>query len=343
METRAPPPTGAGRWLNRTYRTNLRPIVIVVAFISALWALTSYVPTSRVSLLSDRTLEPYASLVSMNSPLSSFKIGFFRSISIENGENAPKLATFAIVIGALYTGLFAIEAFGVLAASLQRAGLVRLYAMASFGGIAIAAGVGIFRVIVHFTSKSDIIRVCTSLTTGARYAVYPFGFWGPSRHEILDADDAASWCNHEYSQDSWQLIISLLFTIFLYGSFSALAWAYYRQVLDPTSVINNLRAPSHQYQTYPAPTHYNPAYGAPMPNLGYNAPYGGPPGGFAPPPGPPPTNRDLGSDASKPPGYAGGQPGYGQDDKENPFADFDERTERDVTSRPAPGGPTSFN
>jgi len=262
----------------------------------------------------------------------SAAVGFFRSVSIENGESAPKLATFAIVIGALFMALFAIEAFGIFAAAMQRVGLVRLYALSSFGAIALAAGVGILRVIVHFTSKGDIIRVCTSLTTGAGFAVYPFGFWGPSRHETLDADDAQSWCNREYSRDSWQLIISLLLTVFLYGSFSTLAWAYYRQVLDPTSVINNLRAPSNQFNNYP--THYNPPYngpGAAMPNLGYNAPYGNPNPMYAPPPGPPPpagASRDIGGDVNKPPGYTGGQPGYGHDDKENPFADFDERVER---------------
>jgi hypothetical protein len=119
------------------------------------------------------------------------------------------------------------------------------------------------------------------------------------------------------------------------------------------------------------PSHYNPPYDGGVPPLGYNQynnqygqqPYGQPPygqapyGQYAPPPGPPPqatAANDEGADG-KPPGYAGGdgKPAYGLDDKENPFADFDEPVrphgsrspdaeERDVTSRPAPGGREGF-
>lgn len=120
-----------------------------------------------------------------------------------------------------------------------------------------------------------------------------------------------------------------------------LAWGYYRQVLDPTSVVNFARAPPTQFNAYPM--HAQQPYNASVPNLGYNAPYGaapyGPPQSYAPPPGAPPASRDIDK-----PAYGGEQVGYGrEDDKENPFADFDERTERDVTSRPAPGGQSTFS
>lgn len=127
--------------------------------------------------------------------------------------------------------------------------------------------------------------------------------------------------------------------------FAVLALAYYRQALDPTSVANALRAPSSQLRMGDFPQHYNPPYNASVPNLGYGYPaqpygapygappqqYGAPPQQYAPPPGvPPQASRDIPGENK--PAYTGDGPGYGHDDKENPFADFDER-EHDVTSR----------
>ncbi|KAJ7130330.1 hypothetical protein C8R44DRAFT_978441 [Mycena epipterygia] len=320
MDTRPPPPTGAPRFaFNRVYRTNLRPVIIGVASLSALWSLFSC-------------------------------IGFFRSINIDKQEGAPKLATFEIVLGAIYMAIFVIETFGVTAAVLQRLALVRLYAILSLVVIGLTAGGGIFQVIVHFTAKSDIINECTNLTEGSTTAVYPFGFFGPSRHDILSPQDAAQWCNDQYDRNSWQDIVALLIMIFLAASFSVVTWGYYRQVLDPTSVANFVRP----VRTNNFPSHYNPPYNASVPNLGYgyNAPYAGAPYAgappfagrqmYAPPPGAPPPRGAP--EENKPQGYLGGEGamGYGVDDKENPFADFDERTERDVTSRPAPGGADTF-
>ncbi|KAJ7016709.1 hypothetical protein C8F04DRAFT_1018751 [Mycena alexandri] len=309
MDTR-PPPTQAPRgYFNRAYRTNLRPVVIGVSALSALFSLFSC-------------------------------IGFFRSINIDKQEGVPKLATFAIVIGAVYMVMFLIEAFGVAAATSQRLHLVRTYAYLSFVTILLTVGGGIFQVVVHFTSKADIIKECSELVGDASTATYPFGFFGPSRHDSLNPADATAWCNQQYDRNSWQNIISLLVSIFLVCSFSVLAWGYYRQVLDPTSVINFSRAPSNQIHLAAFPSYNQQPYNASVPNLGYGAPYGGPPQQqYAPPPGVPPMA------GGKPPGYGRSDveagAGYGND-KENPFADFDERTERDVTSRPAPGGRDRF-
>ncbi|KAJ7178092.1 hypothetical protein C8R46DRAFT_1212808 [Mycena filopes] len=308
MDTRPPPAQGKlpRGYFNRAYRTNLRPVVIGVSALSALWSLFSC-------------------------------IGFFRSISIDKEEGVPKLATFAIVLGAVYMLMFLIESFGVVSAASQRLPLVRTYAYMSFATILLTVGGGIFQVVVHFTSKSDILKECTELV-GDSTAVYPFGLFGPSRHESIDPEDAAAWCKHEYDQNSWQDIVSLLITIFLACSFSVLAWGYYRQVLDPTSVINFSRAPSNQIRLAAFPSYNQQPYNASVPNLGYAAPYGASqqqqyaPQQYAPPPGMPPMA------GAKAPGYGPGDAeagvGYGHDDKENPFADFDERTDQ---SHPAPG------
>jgi len=310
MDTRRPPAQAPRGYFNRAYRTNLRPVVIGVSALSALYSLFS-------------------------------GIGFFRSINIDKQEGVPKLATFAIVVGAVYMVIFLIEAFGTAAAVSQRLYLVRTYAYLTFATILLTVGGGIFQVVVHFTSKADIFKECTELVGDSSTATYPFGFFGPSSHDSINPADAADWCNREYDRNSWQDIVSLLISIFLVCSFSVLAWGYYRQVLDPTSVLNFSRAPSHQIRLAAFPSYNQQPYNASVPNLGYGAPYGGPPQQqYAPPPGVPPMA------GGKPAGYGASdveaRAGYGQDDKENPFADFDERTERDVTSRPAPGGRDAF-
>ncbi|KAF7319545.1 DBR1 domain-containing protein [Mycena chlorophos] len=344
MSTRAPPP-GPGRFgfINRTYRTNLRPVVISVSAVSALWSLFACVCRS-LSFLSFLTCsaEAYAPspFRALRARLIPSKIGFFRSINVDKHDGASKLGTFAIILGAVYMGLLLVELLGVVAATLQRAGLVGAYAYASFGGILLALGGGVFQVVVHFTSKSDILRVCTDENTGDTFATYPFGFGGPTSHDTLNSTDALNWCTDEYNRASWQDIVSLLVTVLLWSAFSVMAWSYYRQVLDPTSVVNSSRAPANAY----AMGYYNNRpYDASMsvPNLGYAAPYANPNPIYGPPPGPPPP-RDGGKPAD--------MPGYGADDKENPFADFDEPAqqpphtafERDVTSRPAPGGRDTF-
>lgn len=134
-----------------------------------------------------------------------------------------------------------------------------------------------------------------------------------------------------------------------------MAFGYYRQVLDPSSAANVPRAPRNNVGAFPS--HYNQPYNVSVPNLGYgyNMPYaGGPPPdqqpyqAYAPPAGPPPNHDDY-EEYNKPPGYTGadGKAGanyMGDKEKENPFADFDDMAhdERDVTSRPGPGGRDRF-
>lgn len=108
-----------------------------------------------------------------------------------------------------------------------------------------------------------------------------------------------------------------------------IAFAYYRQVLDPTSPANarrtppsaqhNMAAAAQQPPTFPE--HYNPPY------MAYDAPFAppaGPPPGqysspYGPPQGPPP-------DFGKPPMYTAGSDEHLRDikdDKDDPFSDFD--------------------
>ncbi|KAF5372565.1 hypothetical protein D9758_005162 [Tetrapyrgos nigripes] len=341
MNSRTPPQGAPPRYalVNRVYSRNLRPVVIVFAFLSFLWTLFAYAQS------------PFLTNSLSNLSLGLW-IGSFRSIGIERHEGFSKLGTISIVLGVLYMTVSLFEAFGVFAAWSQRTPLVRIYALLSAATTLIVIGGGIFEIVVHFTMKGDIIGVCTSSLEGEDFVEYPFGFFGPRRFGTINGQDASDWCNREWDHDSWADIVGLLILIFLSALFTTTAFAYYRQLLDPTSVANVTRTP--QNRMGPGyPSHYNPPYEGSVPPLGYNQP---PYGGYAPPPGPPPQAtfaRDVEGADGKPPGYAGGDGSlsYGLDDKENPFADFDEPVkpngsrrngdyaeERDVTSRPAPGG-----
>lgn len=124
--------------------------------------------------------------------------------------------------------------------------------------------------------------------------------------------------------------------------FASIAFSYYRQMLDPSSIVNTSRA-----RGGAQPQHYNPPYAAgPGPygftsaGAGYGAGYAAGAGGYAPPPGPPPAQSQVfvpQYDAAKLPEYEqGGYLAHGAGDAKgdeddlglkggrDPFADFDE-------------------
>ncbi|KAK0499020.1 hypothetical protein EDD18DRAFT_1154968 [Armillaria luteobubalina] len=321
MSSRPPPPQGAPpsyAFVTRVYQRNLRPVVLLCAFLSALWALFS-------------------------------AIGNFRSISVAKDQGLGSLVTFGIVLGVLHMGVFVCELFGMFAAYTQRLPLIRIYAYISALVTLIVFAAGLIQVIIHFSLKKDIINECSTFSTDKQVLYYPFGFWGPVSHDTISKSDAQDWCTNSWDHDSWADIVTLIVTLILAGMFNALAFAYYRQALDPTSVVNAMRAPSNQVRVGAFPSHYNPPYNTSVPNLGYgyNMPYAGGPfpqqpyqsaPAYAPPPGPPPHMED-----SKPPGYTGGdgKGPFAAEKEDNPFADFDDgpsrrESERDVTSARLP-------
>jgi len=282
MDSRPPPPSGAPpsyAFVTKMYKKSLRPVVMLVTFLGGAWAFFS-------------------------------AIGFFRSSGPLRSANAPFLVTTCIVLGVIYIVIMLIENLGFLAASMRRLILVRLYAYLSVVATALVLAAGLFRTIIHFTRKNDIINACSTFTEGE---VVFFGFWGPVSRDNLDREEAAEWCERSWGRESWAEIVSLLFTLVLAGLFTSVAFAYYRQVLDPSSVAN--ARPPVRVDMYPS--HYNPAYGSNA-GYGYNnqypaGPYHQP---YAPPPGPPPPRDDDGN----PPGYTGGDAarGYGFQDQKNP-------------------------
>ncbi|KIK93685.1 hypothetical protein PAXRUDRAFT_828724 [Paxillus rubicundulus Ve08.2h10] len=280
MSTRRAPPTGAPptyRYVMRYYGRNLRPVVLGTSILSALWALAWYV--------------------------SSFK-----DLKLDQNSNYPMLAPLAIAQGVMYAVACGFQSFGVTAAVLQRFTLVKMYAFLCALSTLLIIAIGFMRVITHFTFKSDLIAECSAIAQNGTVGSV-FGIWGENPSSPLDAAQAAEYCNDEWNHDSWIEIIVLLIEIVLGLLFTSIAFAYYRQSLDPTSPINAARAPSNQVRMDGYPTQYS----APYDTTAYMPSY-------EPPEGPPPFD-------GKPPDYKrGSYYSYGEtrDTKEDdPFSDYD--------------------
>ncbi|OAX37905.1 hypothetical protein K503DRAFT_742079 [Rhizopogon vinicolor AM-OR11-026] len=290
----APPPY---RFVNRVYGRSFRPVIFAFSMIGALWSLI-------------------------------WTITSFKELKVDDNGAYPKLAPLAIVQGVLYSIALAIEVFGIYSAASQRARVIRLYAfLCAIAGLLIVA-VGFMRSITHFTYKTELISECTTLAQNGQVDT-AFGVWA-TNPQPMNETNALSYCNDEWNRDSWSEIIATIFEIVLALLFTSVAFAYYRQIIDPSSPANALRAPSNQVRMDMFPPNYNPPY-----DPGYQPSY-------APPTGPPPTD-------SKPPeySYAGGDylgREFDKDDKkeDDPFSDYEGPSiprplhfaeERDVTSR----------
>jgi len=164
------------------------------------------------------------------------------------------------------------------------------------------------RVVTHFLYKSEWITECTTVVQNGS-SDWIFGIWDLDPTSNSDQAQPSQYCSRQWSHDSWVEIIAVILEILLGFLFTSLAFAYYRQALDPTSPVNSSRLPSDQTRQDAYPTHYNPPYDgtAYMPV-------------YLPPPGPPPAD-------GKPPEYKRGSyisSGEDKDAKErDPFSDFD--------------------
>ncbi|RXW15269.1 hypothetical protein EST38_g10584 [Candolleomyces aberdarensis] len=232
-------------------------------------------------------------------------------------EGASALAIISIILGSIYTLICIIEGFGLFAGATQRLGPVRIFAWLSGLVFILVAGIGLTRVVIHFTMKNTIINSCISAVDGGTY-VYS-GFWGPITSGRIDTASARRWCERSWDRGSWSEIIAFLATSFLAALFASVAFGFYRQLLDPSSIANSWRAP---VRTEAYASHYAPPYSAgqpypPPPNGPYTPagvpPYGGYQNQWGPPAGPPP-------DQNKPPGYEGWGYTGGAPDNKDPFA-----------------------
>jgi len=242
MQTSRPPPPQGNpppyAFVNQFYRSSLRPVVVVVGLLSGIWTLLQ-------------------------------AISLFKEVSTDKSQGFPKLGIFAIVLGALYMAVAVIEFFGVGAAALQRAAFVRIYSFLTVASALVVVVAGFLLVIVHFAYKNEILDECVKLSTGDTVVVR-YGIWGPASKTQLTQSEAEDFCKNAYSHDSWGDIIALIIEIVLAALFCSIAFAYYRQLIDPTSPANSSRAPSTQFRGSNYPQHYNPPYNASVPALPYN-------------------------------------------------------------------------
>ncbi|KAI6126738.1 hypothetical protein F5141DRAFT_1082999 [Pisolithus sp. B1] len=293
MAGRRGPPT-AYTYVMRVYKRSLRPVVLAMALVGALWSL-------------------------------AFAVAGYKELVTDENDNFHNLAPLAAVQGTLYTLALLFQGFGIAAVATQRTRFIRIFTYLSALTTLFVVGVSFMRVITHFTFKSELIAECEELAENGNVDSM-YGFWTSDPGSNLDAADATTYCNDVWSRDSWAEILLLILLIVVGLLFTSTAFAYYRQVIDPTSPVNSSRAPANQVRMDDFPA-YNPPYDAPA---------------YAPPAGPPPFDGE-----GKPPQYNyGGYSSFGddkgkeEDPKNDPFSDYVTppmpthwAEERDVTSR----------
>ncbi|KAI0705422.1 hypothetical protein C8Q76DRAFT_750854 [Earliella scabrosa] len=297
-----PPPLRASdnpptyRIVTRVYRNSLRPVVIVLGCVVAIWALIWAIPS-------------------------------FQDINDDREHGQPKFAIFDIVFGSVYTFACVCAVFGVIAATMQRLPLIRIYAWLSTVISVVVVGAAFMRVIIHFVHKDGLLRECEAVAQGEGVE-FRFGIWGPRVRDNLSPEEARIFCDRAWNRDSLNEILFLIFEIIFSIFFTMVSFAYYHQVRDPTSPANLSRTPVTVAPVYP--DHYNRPYDAGPGYAPQYAPYppynAGPQplqANFAPPPGPPPTDMGYGV------GVGATKDREMRDDDsevtkfEDPFADFD--------------------
>ncbi|KAI8989088.1 hypothetical protein BD414DRAFT_439598 [Trametes punicea] len=251
----------AYRMVTRVYKSSLRPVVIVLGTVAAIWSLIWWISS-------------------------------FQNISVDRDNGQPKLAVFDIVLGIIYISACAMDVFGVIAAATQRLALVRLYTFISVVASLAIIAAGFLQVVLHFVFKSGLIAECEQIAQGQGVEVR-FGIWSHRFREKLTPQEASTFCNDAWNRDSLNEIVYLIFEIIFSVFFTFIAFAYYQQVLDPTSAANQSRAPAAAGDGFPY--HYNRPYEAePLapPYEPYDAPEYQP--RYAPPSGPPPAGTGYG-------------------------------------------------
>ncbi|KAJ3007494.1 hypothetical protein NUW54_g3528 [Trametes sanguinea] len=207
MSTRAPPLRAeerppAYRMVTRVYNNSLRPFVIVIGSVVAIWSLVWAIPS-------------------------------FQDINEDKSNGQPKFAVFDIVLGTIYATACAIEVFGVIAAATQRLFMVRIYAVLSLVGSLAVVAAGFMRVVLHFVFKvrvlaasprarmadlrvtsaqNGLIDECKQIAQGQGIEIR-FGIWFHHFKEKLTADEADSFCKSAWNRDSLNEILFLIFEI----------------------------------------------------------------------------------------------------------------------------------
>lgn len=297
-ETRSAPPVGPPpryyQIMNRTYPHSLRPILLFACFISLCYLILLGV--------------------------QDFKTAGQTGVS-------GKYKTFTIVQGILFMAAAGIEIFGLVSTFSQKLPLARTYSFLSLIGFGAVVASQIIGVIVIFAYKNEVLSSCSTFYTSSGNIDNSGWFWSDNNNNVpMSTDDANKYCSTLWSRSRTWEIIWLIVTATIGALFCLFAFAYARQLSDPSSVRSKLPASSQfaQQQQYgnwqggsgmpydPEAQHRYPP--PPMqPNM-YAPPSGAPP--------PPeykvrPSMDDVDFDAKTPAGeeYGYGY-GYGQGQQE---------------------------
>ncbi|GAA5975708.1 hypothetical protein JCM10908_005253 [Rhodotorula pacifica] len=260
-----PPPYALQRFMpRRAGRTNLRPVVLVIAFFSAIWALVV-----GASYLRSRS----------------------RDDSLPSSLRLPYL-----ILAILYFLCTAVEIFGVAAAYRASIPLVRAYFWASAASAIVVTACEILRTIFHFTKKGEIISSCVNSYSQDIAS----GIYSNADVSSFCNDD---WRNRSYVDIAiliFTFFVSFAFAS-LNASFlhqlqhpenlrTQVAQAASSQYAYP---LRPFDAPPPMYPDgtqHPLPSYDNP-YGVSASEEKFSNPGagGGVTGQYAPPPGPPPA------------------------------------------------------
>ncbi|KAG9103450.1 hypothetical protein FRC06_010756 [Ceratobasidium sp. 370] len=233
MDMRSAPPSGPPpryNFMQRVYRYNLRPVALTCGVLAWLWTL----------LWSIRSFQD----------VGGDRISF------------PRVVAFDITLGALYATACAIETFGIFAMFGQKTRLVGIYSWASVGAVVVVIAAELIRIILHFSLKGSLIDQCTKENTGD-VVISRGGFWDPVTSTTLSQAEARNWCNDAWNRGTFADFAWFIVSALLGFMFVSVNFAYWRQLLDPTSVVSRYpRAPSEQYHMGAMPPHqpqpYNP-------------------------------------------------------------------------------------
>jgi len=215
-ETRSAPPVGPPptyyRVLNKTYPHSLRPILLFACFISLCYLI----------LLG----------------IQDFKTSGQTGVS-------GKYKLFTIIQGILFMAAAGIEIFGLVSTYSQKLPLARTYSFLSLIGFGAVVASQVIGVIVIFAYKSEVISSCTAYYTGAENVNNPGWFWSDNNNNTpMSSSDANTYCATLWSRSRTWEIIWLIVTSIIGTIFCLFAFAYARQLSDPSSVRSKLPASS---------------------------------------------------------------------------------------------------
>jgi len=280
-QTRPPPPSGQPpRFVfTRFYRSNLRPVIIGIGTISAIYALL-------------------------------WGGSSFSNIHVDKSQGLGNLVPFDVALGAAYMVVAAVEIFGIISAVKQSIPATKLYSMLSLLVSILVFGAELLRIVIHFKFKQEMIDQCTSAvqTNNGEQDNY-FGWFGGNAANNLSPQQASDFCHNAWSHNTFSDIAWLIVSLICSLVFASLAYSYYRQLLDPSSGAARSRpqaadnVPLDTFRNYGQYNDYAEATGLPYNARGRASP---PASEYAPP-----------YEPSKLPGYGGGPSEMGDPDKKN--------------------------